>query len=786
VSWAGKLAGPLAIVAAVLFALEDYAFGGMSSSSAPDVLPSWLPWHCYLGKSIASGSMPSWNPHVMGGVPFASNPQSGWMYLPAMLAYAAIPCHAALNSFVVSQPLIAGLGMYWFLRGEHLGRPAATTGGLVLALSIAGSSISLTLPFGATLAWTTITLGCASRYLDTRDSRRMTLWLIAGALSWGQVVGAHLSFGTLIASAALAFFLVFKVLAQQQRGAGSVARQSVLSLVLIVSLPALNLAALVPRIAFLPKTNLGLGYERMIDLGRQLQGFEVLPDVTRAGHTLAPTWPFALGLPGGVYLGGIALVLLFAGWWDTKHRYLMRAFTLMASVFYLLGLEPVANAALAVVRVEFVQGLFVHHVTRLGYGVLLAVAVLSAVGVEAYRRPVPVRVHAFMALPGLVVWIVPLLTSGVSEIVLRLVLASLLVTLTALVVSRRAPSRRLVIPTVLALDLTMNAVLGPALISDASPLAGLKPRPFSAWPPPDVPTALYTRPGRIARALHRAGGERFLSYVPTTGPLEDPGLPRSYLGYLPLRGPEYWGLLANQRALLLGLEDAQGQSPVQLLRYWKFMRAVSPKYIKYSTAVFLEPPVAALELLQVNYAVAPDGAEPMHGRWNPILRQERFTLLEKENKTPRVSLVSDWRVVRSSEESFGIVTAENFDPSRAVILESDPAIPRTGKPDRSATATFRWLGTSSARVKVATEKPALLLVRNVYDSNWRATIDGRQARVLPANYLIQAIPVPKGSHEVVLSYEDTAIGYGLIASGGVLLLLLLGGPPLLERIRPSA
>ena len=774
----GRLAGPLTIVVAVLFALKDYAFGGMMSSAAPDVFPSWLPWHCFLGRSIAAGSLPSWNPHVMGGVPFASNPQSGWLYLPAMLAYAALPCHIALNVFVVAQPLIAGLGMYWFLRGEDLGGPAATTGGLVLSLSIAGSSLSLTLPFAATLAWTTIALGCASRYLNARDPRRRTLWLIACAASWGQVAGAHLSFGILITSAALAVFLVFKAL-----GALSAVRHGVLSLVLIVSLPAVNLAALVPRIAFVPKTNLGLGYEHMIDLGRRLQGLGALSDVSAVAHTLRPTWPLTLDVPGGVYLGGVALVLLFAGWWDAKHRYLVAAFTVMAAVFYLLGLEPVASVVLAVVPVDFVQGVLAHHLTRLIHGVLFPVAILSAVGVEAYGRAARPRVHALMALPGVVVWIFPVLFVGLSEVVLRLVLASLLMAVVVLVVTARMPSWRLVMPAALALELATNALLGPALISEAAAPGPLrKPRPFAPWPSPDVPTALYTRPGPIARLLQRAGSQRFLSYVRTTGPLAEPALPSSFIGYLPLRGPEYWGLLTNGRAMLFGLEDAQGQSPVQLLRYWKYVRAVSPRYIKYSTAVFLEPPVAALELLQVNLAVVPTGTEPEHARWNPRLDEGRVTLLQKKAMTARVSLVSKWRVVRSDEKSFAMVTAEDFDPSQTVVLEDDPAIPRSGRAAGSGSATFHWMGTNSARVEVETQNPALLVVRNLFDSNWHATIDGRPARVMPANYLIQAIPVPEGSHEVILRYEDAAIGYGLAASAVVLVLLLLAGPPLLGRV----
>jgi uncharacterized membrane protein YfhO len=66
----------------------------------------------------------------------------------------------------------------------------------------------------------------------------------------------------------------------------------------------------------------------------------------------------------------------------------------------------------------------------------------------------------------------------------------------------------------------------------------------------------------------------------------------------------------------------------------------------------------------------------------------------------------------------------------------------------------------------------VLIVRNAYDSNWRATVDGRQVRVFPANYLIQGVRVPAGRHTVVLSYDDPAVGYGLL--GSALSLLAVG------------
>src|SRR5213080_1559830 len=98
--------------------------------------------------------IPLWTPAVMGGIPFAADPQSGWLYALPMLLFTAFPCHVAIRWFIVLQPVLAGLGMYWFLTSEKLSRPAATVGGLALALPVAGSIYLLSLPFSGMCAWT--------------------------------------------------------------------------------------------------------------------------------------------------------------------------------------------------------------------------------------------------------------------------------------------------------------------------------------------------------------------------------------------------------------------------------------------------------------------------------------------------------------------------------------------------------------------------------------------------------------------------------------------------------
>src|SRR5207302_11208652 len=117
-SWRHAAAASALIIVSVLIILHEFVLRNVISLA--DVRTAWLPIYCFLGKSLAAGHIPAWNPYSMSGAPFAADPQSGWMYLPPMALFTALPCSVAIRAMIVLQPIIAGLGLYAFLRSEDL------------------------------------------------------------------------------------------------------------------------------------------------------------------------------------------------------------------------------------------------------------------------------------------------------------------------------------------------------------------------------------------------------------------------------------------------------------------------------------------------------------------------------------------------------------------------------------------------------------------------------------------------------------------------------------------
>jgi hypothetical protein len=297
-------------------------------------------------------------------------------------------------------------------------------------------------------------------------------------------------------------------------------------------------------------------------------------------------------------------------------------------------------------------------------------------------------------------------------------------------------------------------------------------------PTADFPASQYFEEGPIARALAATDQGRYLSIAPSVW---------SPLGYHVRRTRPFWGLMGAQQSMLFDLEEGQGYNSIQVVRYWEFLRVVDPKPIRYNAAGFTHAQPIALDLLQVRYLIQPVQDQIAVPGEVPVAQQGRWVLYRLPADTPRASLVTSWSVVGSSEDALTAILDSGFRPADRAVLEGRPSFtPSTVTvPTGNGSALYRSTGPQSALVTVDAPAPSIVLVRNVYDKNWRATVDGRSVSVLPADYLVQGIPVPPGRHTIVLSYDDPTVGLGILGTALSLAVLLGLAAFMANRRRPS-
>ncbi len=226
-----------------------------------------------------------------------------------------------------------------------------------------------------------------------------------------------------------------------------------------------------------------------------------------------------------------------------------------------------------------------------------------------------------------------------------------------------------------------------------------------------------------------------------------------------------WPALAMERGSLFGVRDTLGYNPVQLPRYWNYLRARTQLPIFYNAAVIDLPTAQDVRLLGARHLVVPTGVpSPLPGE--VVEQAQGYDLVEIAGWQPRVSVVPAWEVVANEADALRAVLEPTFDPALLAVLESDPEIepvPRAAPGSAASTEPTP----ESVRIEADAEAPSIVVVRTSFDEGWTATVDGEPAQVLPADGFLLGIPVGPGTHEIALTYRDEAITRGLVLGGVV-------------------
>jgi hypothetical protein len=761
-------------VAAVAFAMRGFLFTNSLTNQQPDILTQWLPHYCFLGGSLSSGHIPLWNPYQMAGMPYAADPQSGWLNAAAMVLFSTLGCGTALRLFIALNPLLAGLGLYWFLRKEGLHRAAATAGGLSYSMIIAASAVAISLPFAGTLAWTPFVLVGASGCLGTLRWPARIGWMAVGAFAWGQVASSHMSHGLAMATVTVVVYVVARSIRNVRAGETTFSRAAAVAALFLLVLPLANMAIFIPRMALLPRTSLRAGYSSVGGAVARLAGVAQQP--LAAGGVWAG-WPFALGSTPGTYAGAVLLLAVPAAARTWGKRYLAAAFVAVGLASYVLTVNALVSAAWfrsLVLHLPY-GDVYLHNPGRLRYLMILVVPILGALGIQGLiERGAPLRRIAPWLFAGLAVFLLAPLVLGAFARRYLLFMSALPFAFAALA-GLGNPNRRrwapLAVVGVLTVELVASAITsqtysgGTVVLGLENVKTNLVPGPLM-WP--NVELRRYLKPGPIARAME-GKPERFLTWVP----------PAAFFikGYLFTRGPDSWGALENGRGMLFGLRDSMGYSPVQLTRYWSFIRATNDGTpLFYNASVIQHPSLADTRLLGIRWLILPSDVPPTIPA-RKVLRPKtlflggRYTLYEVQGYEPLVSVVPNFRVVADGAEALRMALRNDFDPALQAVVQADPGIQPSHAPrgrDR-----IRQVSSQDIRISVDATAPSLVVVRNSFDNLWTATVDGTPTHVLAADYFLQAVPVAKGHHEVRMVYRDPKIGQGLLASGLVWLGLAL-------------
>ncbi|MCA1727404.1 MAG: hypothetical protein LC722_07085, partial [Actinobacteria bacterium] len=581
-----------------LWTLRAFAFA--LRSSAADVVSFWLPMYTELGRRLGAGDLPAWTSSVAGGMPFAADPHSGWMQALPMALFVMTGPARAIAWLVALLPVAAGLGIYAFLRAEGLSRPGSALAGVGLTMAIATARLGTTVRFPGVVAWTVISLACAARMMRARRWEARLLWVLATALAWGQVAGAHLTAGGAIGGGALIAYLLAASIRAVRAGDLTRRTAAALGAILLGALVLVNLAVLLPRAALVGRTSLAGGYDEISARSLELTG-EASPDYP--GHTGDARWPLNFATIPGAYLGAAVLMLAGSAWWSRRHRALVTGFSAFGATAFLFTLHPVAHGVERLLGSLPLVDQYLHGPEWLSLGVLISLAVLAAVGLDAWRQPTAGARRWLMLVPGALVWLALPAVWG-PEVVLGPILIGTAALIGVLALGTRGAIWLSLIPALAAAEL-----LAPSLIERGRSLdARLPSIPPSLEilyrrAPSVVDLREYVAPGAIALALSGTDGR-----VTAIG--RSSGAPSREVATLANNESELYGL---------GFETTGTYRAVQLDRYWTLLRALHREPIRYNRANVHRPDPRFLQLLGGDRGLRGDRSRacPRHGGRDP-------------------------------------------------------------------------------------------------------------------------------------------------------------------------
>ncbi|MCK4390725.1 MAG: hypothetical protein KAV83_10890 [Desulfobacterales bacterium] len=206
----------------------------------------------------------------------------------------------------------------------------------------------------------------------------------------------------------------------------------------------------------------------------------------------------------------------------------------------------------------------------------------------------------------------------------------------------------------------------------------------------------------------------------------------------------------SNSAMITGTQDIWGYDSVVLRRYAEFMAFtqgyspdVATQYVDFSRFNRL------YKMLRCRFAFIPEGG--------------KIGIIEDKDVMPRLQLIQDYVVMQNRDQIFDMMEDASFDPRKKVILETYPD-PEPIVSEEKGIATVVDSSTDHLIIEADLPDHAILLITDAYSNGWLArALPGssqKEYKVMPANYVLRAIPLSKGHHRICVEYLPLAFQIG--------------------------
>ncbi|MEW6087959.1 MAG: YfhO family protein [bacterium] len=183
--------------------------------------------------------------------------------------------------------------------------------------------------------------------------------------------------------------------------------------------------------------------------------------------------------------------------------------------------------------------------------------------------------------------------------------------------------------------------------------------------------------------------------------------------------------------------------------------------------------ISFLSLLNVKYVIT--GALINHAAFQ-LVSSKNINIYQNLANLPRSFLYNKVEVIKNKEEIFNKINQNNFNCIERLIINEDfneKLDDLTFKGNEAKIINF-----SPNRINIEVEAPGdcMLFLSEIYYPEWKAKVDGNEAKIYNAFGVFRAVYLPKGYHKIEFWYSAKIFYIGLfitiITAAGVLIMIL--------------
>ena len=176
---------------------------------------------------------------------------------------------------------------------------------------------------------------------------------------------------------------------------------------------------------------------------------------------------------------------------------------------------------------------------------------------------------------------------------------------------------------------------------------------------------------------------------------------------------------------------------------------------------------------------------------------DHLRIYQNQNVTPRAFAVHKKQNVKTQEEALTAIQSKDFKPAEVVILEDAVNLQNKTAAEGSTALDTSDLSADKVVIKsinadkitIDTElkSPGYVVLNDIYYPGWQARVDDKEAHIYAANYIMRAVAVGAGSHQIVFSFQPLSFTIGLFMCGaGLLIGLLIGLLSVIRALMPAS